>query len=110
VIDPSYLGVWIGTVTMSADWQFLMDSLLPLFGLFIIPKNHQLYSHAVQGSLDNDEFYQTDPVVHYFCLIPTAYDKDYPTKSFHRPINHPVGISTVAGKLPPGLVVLNISL
>jgi hypothetical protein len=105
-IDGGYSGTWVGTVTTSDDWQFLMDSPLPLFGLFAIPKNHPLYSRAVRGSLDNDEFYRTDPVVHYFHSIPTAYDKDYPTTSFHRPINCPMGISTVPGKLPSRLVVL----
>jgi hypothetical protein len=105
-INTSYSGTWVGTVTTPEEWRFLFNSPLPLFGLFTIPKEHPLSAQAVPGSLDNDEFYRTDPVVSHFDSIPTASDKDYPLTGFYRPINCTREVSTVHSWLPPGLKVL----
>jgi hypothetical protein len=108
-----YSGTWVGSVNTEENWVFLMNSPLPLFGLFIIERKHPLYSTAILGSLHNDEFIRMDPVLHYLpTRFPTPYDGDYPHIGFHRPINrplevsmHPITLPSTLSVLPPGETV-----
>lgn len=107
VIGTGYSGTWVGTIDNEENWNFFMNSPLPLFGLFTINHMHPLYSKAVRGSLDNEEFVRMDPVVHNLpSYFPTPYDKDYPLTSFHRPLNCALEVTVCSVTLPPTLTVI----
>lgn len=48
-------GIWIGTVSNDADWEFLRQSQLPLFTLVPVPPQHRYCQIAIVGDLDNWE-------------------------------------------------------
>jgi hypothetical protein len=84
-----------------------MNSPLPLSGLFTINHTHPLYSKAICGSLDNEEFVQMDPVVYNLpSYFPMPYDKDYPLTSFHQPLNCALEVTVCSVTLPPTLTVI----
>jgi hypothetical protein len=107
VIGTGYSGTWVGTIDNEENWIFLMNSPLPLFGLFTINRTHALYSKAVYGSLDNDEFVRMDPIIYKLpSYFPTPYEKDYPLTSFHRPLNCPLEVTTRSVALPSDLMII----
>lgn len=56
-VDSSLQGMWIGTIKREEDWAFVLNSPIPLFGLFVLSPQHPLYTQAQPGTLDNDEFF-----------------------------------------------------
>jgi hypothetical protein len=55
-------GVWVGTVSNDADWEFLRHSQLPLFTLVPVPPQHPSCKIALEGDLDNGERNRINPL------------------------------------------------
>jgi hypothetical protein len=81
-VSKKYMGVWVGTVPSREHWHFLWYSNLPLFGLFILPKNHPICRQQIpQGEFHGNEHYRSDAfpsVLPHSVMaparpIPTAY-------------------------------------
>ncbi|KAG8814797.1 hypothetical protein FRC19_001482 [Serendipita sp. 401] len=75
--DKMFLGTWVGSVTKEEHWQFLLNSPLPLYGLFVLPEMHPLKSRSVPGEFHGDEFYRCSGIVHFTRLGPPAYDPHF---------------------------------